>query len=78
MKHTFEEPVEAYEILKLSCDSFVDYLASEDSNPDADDDWINDIFEKAMALCCGDDIFDEVRRLMDERDEVNNDQNRRR
>ena len=57
-----------YDALKQACKNYLDYLADEESNVDGDDDYENDIFEKAMELCMGEDIWDEVNGLLDARD----------
>ena len=58
-----------YDELKQACEDYLEYLASDESNMDRDEDYENDIFEKAMEFCCGDNIFDDVNRLIEERDE---------
>ena len=55
--------------LKEACDDYIRYLASDESHEDADDDWENDIFEKALEAMRGDSVWDEIQGLRDARDE---------
>lgn len=59
----------AYDKLKEACEDYLGYLGDDNSDGDEDENYENDIFEKAMKFCCGDKVFDEVDRLLKERDD---------
>lgn len=59
----------SYDKLKEACEDYLEHLADDEGSSDEDKNYENDIFEKAMKLCCGDKVFDEVNRLIKERDE---------
>lgn len=55
--------------LKSACEDYVEHLEDDESSSDEDEDYENDIFEKAMMLCLGKNIFDKVNQLIKERDD---------
>lgn len=59
---------ELVENLRQATESYIDYLNSEESNEDRDEDYQHNIFEAAVELYYGEDIWDWVNKKIDERE----------
>ena len=55
--------------LERSVDDYIDYLASGDYNSDKAENYTNDIFEKAVQLFYGPDVWGWVNERIEESDE---------
>ncbi len=54
--------------LMKACTEYMEFLEDDDYSADYLENYTHDIFEKAMKFCKGADIFDEVNRLIEERE----------
>lgn len=54
--------------LEVAAQNYLDHLEDLDSLEDDDYDYEHDVFEQAMMYIKGIDIFEEVNKLIDERD----------
>lgn len=59
--------VSALAALRQACIDYINYLEAEDSCEDGDEDYENQIFEKALELIYGKEIWATVTYLQDER-----------
>lgn len=52
------------EDLKQLCEQYMEWLENVDFHVDHCDDWEHAIFEMAMQVCCGPDVFDKFNALI--------------
>ena len=55
-------------LMKL-CNEYMEFLESDQYSEDSLGDYENEIFEEALKMCMGPDIFEKVRFLMEKQDE---------
>ncbi len=53
--------------LKRLCEEYIEWLKGADYNPDEDGDWKYYIYEKALEVALGAQIFGEINRILGER-----------
>ncbi len=53
--------------LKRLCEEYIEWLKGADDNPDEDGDWKHYIYETALKVSLGGNIFGEINRILSER-----------
>ena len=56
------------EEIKQACQDYMDFMRSEDYNVDGEGDYKNDIYEIAMNYFQGEKVFDEIRKILMEKE----------